>query len=48
MLRRRSPPLEWNTKLHLPKGQTLEIRLDFTSDHKVTGHVGAFTVDETW
>jgi hypothetical protein len=48
VLRRQSPPLEWTTKLHLPKGESLEIRLDFTSDHKVTGHVGAFTVDETW
>jgi hypothetical protein len=48
MLRRRTPPLEWSTKLHLAKGETLEIRLDFTSDHKVTGHVGAYAVDETW
>jgi hypothetical protein len=47
-LRGKAPPFDYSTKVSLEKGHTLEVRLDFTEDHKVTGHIGDRPIADQW
>ena len=47
-LRGKTPAVDYSTKVSVEKGHTLEVRLDFDSDHKVTGHIGERTVADQW
>ena len=47
-LRGKTPALDYSTKVSLEKGHTLEVRLDFNADHKVTGHIGDRPVADQW
>ncbi len=47
-LRGKTPPLDYSTKVSVEKGHTLEVRLDFSSDHTVAGHIGDKPVAEKW
>ena len=35
-------------RFRVEKGHTLEVRLDFNADHKVTGHIGDRPVADQW
>ena len=47
-LRGKTPALDYSTKVSVEKGHTLEVRLDFNTDHKVTGHIGDRQVADQW
>jgi hypothetical protein len=47
-LRGSSPAVDFSTKVSVEKGHTLEVRLDFNADHKVTGHIGERPVADQW
>ena len=47
-LRGKTPALDYSTKVSVDKGHTLEVRLDFNADHKVTGHVGEREISDQW
>ncbi|HEY2744500.1 MAG TPA: PEGA domain-containing protein [Polyangia bacterium] len=47
-LRGKTPPIDYSTKVSLETGHTLEVRLDFNADHKVTGHIGDRPVADQW
>jgi len=47
-LRGKTPAVDYSTKVSVEKGHTLEVRLDFDADHKVTGHVGDREIADQW
>ncbi|MCU1283575.1 MAG: hypothetical protein JWM53_7121, partial [bacterium] len=47
-LRGKTPALDYSTKVSVDKGHTLEVRLEFTADHKVTGHIGERAIADQW
>jgi hypothetical protein len=47
-LRGTTPTVAYSTKVSVEKGHTLDVRLDFNDDHKVTGHIGERAVTDQW
>jgi hypothetical protein len=47
-LRGKTPAMSFSTKVSVEKGHTLEVRLDFNADHKVTGHIGDREIADQW
>jgi hypothetical protein len=47
-LRGKSPAASYSAKVSVEKGHTLDVRLDFDSDHKVTGHIGDREIADQW
>ncbi|MCU1278036.1 MAG: hypothetical protein JWM53_1582, partial [bacterium] len=47
-LRGKAPAVDFSTKVSVEKGHTLEVRLDFNADHKVTGHIGERAIADQW
>ncbi len=47
-LRGTAPSLDYSTKVSVEKGHTLEVRLEFNPDHKVTGHIGDREIADQW
>ena len=47
-LRGKTPAVNYSTKVSVEKGHTLDVRLDFAADHKVTGHIGDRPVADRW
>jgi hypothetical protein len=47
-LRGKTPAVSYSTKVSVEKGHTLDVRLDFNADHKVTGHIGDREIADQW